>query len=75
MGAHSPSQPIRFSAHAFDLGGRKPAGAENLTNGYSAALLGAAGIAAAAAVLAALTINRRHAIPATAETDTAPAAR
>jgi hypothetical protein len=46
-----------------------------LTDGYSAALLGAAGIAGAAAVLAAITLTGRRAVPAATETDTAPATR
>jgi EmrB/QacA subfamily drug resistance transporter len=46
-----------------------------LTNGYAAALLGAAGIAAAAALLAAITLNPRAATPATAQPDATPADR
>jgi hypothetical protein len=46
-----------------------------LTNGYSAALLGAAGIAAAAAVLAAITVTNRDGAPAATETENTPATR
>jgi MFS family permease len=59
------------TAHGADQLGDLPA----LTDGYSAALVGAAVIAAAAAVLAAITLSRRSAGPAVAETETVPANR
>ncbi|MBG0566619.1 MFS transporter [Actinoplanes aureus] len=55
------------TAHGADQLGNLPA----LTDGYSAALLGAAGIAAAAAILAAITLTS----PATSQSETAPATR
>jgi EmrB/QacA subfamily drug resistance transporter len=57
------------AAHGADRLGDQPA----LTNGYSAALLGAAGIAATAAVLAAITLNGRAGAPATTESESTPA--
>ncbi|MEV4705419.1 MFS transporter [Actinoplanes sp. NPDC049316] len=58
------------AAHGADELGDLPA----LTNGYSAALLGAAGIAAAAAVLAAITL-KPHPTPTAAQAETASATR
>ncbi|GAA4605807.1 EmrB/QacA subfamily drug resistance transporter [Actinoplanes octamycinicus] len=56
------------SARGADRLGDLPA----LTSGYSAALLGAAGIAAAAAVLAGITLISRGDVPAAPETAPAP---
>ncbi|MEU4424217.1 MFS transporter [Actinoplanes sp. NPDC024001] len=58
------------AAHGADTLGDPTA----LTNGYSTALLGAAGIAAAAAVLAAITLTGRDRAPAT-QPDNTPAPR